>query len=156
MPPSTRAISLRVDQPRSTKRCAAAPTEVLYKISRPDGEPRWVRMHAETILDASGVPERVMGITLDITSYIAAKQELAHSRQFLLAITDNMTEGMIATDHEGTITFANAAAGRLLGRDAAELIGAPALEHFRIRRENGHLAEAERQLSAVWIDGSTR
>ena len=128
-------------------------TEVLYKISRPDGEPRWVRMHAETTLDANGAPERVVGITLDITSYIAAKQELAHSRQFLLAITDNMTEGMIATNQEGTITFANAAAGRLLGRDAAEIVGAPALEHFRIRRENGHLVEAERQLSAVWSGG---
>jgi PAS domain S-box-containing protein len=128
-------------------------TEVHYKISRPDGEPRWARMHAETILDATGVPERVMGITLDITSYIAAKQELARSRQFVLAITDNMTEGMIAADLRGTITFANASAGRLLGRDAAELIGAPALEHFRSRRENGHLVEAERQLSAVWATG---
>jgi PAS domain S-box-containing protein len=130
-------------------------TEVLYKISRPDGEPRWARMHAETTLDAVGVPQRVMGITLDITPYIAAKQELAHSRQFLLAITDNMTEGMIATDEVGTITFANAAAGRLLGRDAADLIGAPALEHLRIRRENGHLIEAERQLSAVWTAGES-
>jgi PAS domain S-box-containing protein len=130
-------------------------TEVLYKISRPDGEPRWVRMHAEATLDAVGVPERVVGITLDITSYIAAKQELAHSRQFLLAITDNMTEGMIATDEEGSITFANAAAGRLLGRNAADLIGAPALEHFRIRRENGHLVEAERQLNAVWATGES-
>jgi PAS domain S-box-containing protein len=130
-------------------------TEVLYKICQPAGECRWVRMHAETALDASGTPERVVGITLDITSYIAAKQELAHSRQFLLAITDNMTEGMIATDQEGLITFANAAAGRLLGRDAAELIGAPALEHFRNRRENGHLAEAERRLSAVWAEGES-
>jgi PAS domain S-box-containing protein len=128
---------------------------VLYKICQPAGECRWVRMHAETALDANGAPERVVGITLDITSYIAAKQELAHSRQFLLAITDNMTEGMIATDQEGLITFANAAAGRLLGRDAAELIGAPALEHFRSRRENGHLVEAERRLSAVWAEGES-
>ncbi len=130
-------------------------TEVLYKISRPDGEPRWVRMHAETVLDASGAPERVVGITLDITSYIAAKQELARSRQFLLAITDNMKEGMIATDENGFITFANAAAGRLLARDPAELVGAPALEHFRTRRENAHLVEAERQLSEVWSEGQS-
>jgi PAS domain S-box-containing protein len=130
-------------------------TEVLYKINRPDGEPRWVRMHAESALDASGAPERVVGISLDVTSYIAAKQELAHSRQFLLAITDNMTEGMIATDEHGTITFANAASGRLIGLDAPELIGAPALQHFRLRRENGHLEEAERQLSAVWSAGDS-
>ncbi|HWD96152.1 MAG TPA: EAL domain-containing protein [Acidimicrobiales bacterium] len=130
-------------------------TEVLYKISRPDGEPRWARMHAESVLDARGLPERVVGITLDITSYIAAKQELAHSRQFLLAITDNMTEGMIATDESGTITFANAAAGRLLGSDATELIDGLVLEYFRVRRENGQAEDAARQLSAVWTRGDS-
>ena len=57
----------------------------------------WARTHAETKFDDHGLPERIVGITLDITAYIAAKQELTHSRQFLLAITDNMTEGMIAT-----------------------------------------------------------
>ncbi|MGA7834050.1 MAG: EAL domain-containing protein [Acidimicrobiales bacterium] len=125
-------------------------TEVIYKIRRDDGEARWARMHAEVVRDSSGQPERVVGITLDITSYIAAKQELSHSRQYLLAITDNMAEGMIATDQNGTITFANAAAGRLLGRNATDLIGSSALDSFRIRRENGHLADAEQQLRAVW------
>ena len=93
--------------------------EVLYKVRRPDGELRWARTHAETKFDDHGLPERIVGITLDITAYIAAKQELTQSRQFLLAITDNMAEGMIATDVGGMITFANAAAGRLSARDAA-------------------------------------
>jgi PAS domain S-box-containing protein len=129
--------------------------EVLYKVRRPDGELRWARTHAETKFDKRGLPERVVGITLDITAYIAAKQELSHSRQFLLAITDNMTEGMIATNVGGVITFANAAAGRLLGLAPADLIGASALEHFRVRRENGHMLDAERRLSAVWKHGES-
>lgn len=124
--------------------------EVLYKVTRPDGELRWARTHAETKFDEHGLPERVVGITLDVTAYVAAKQELSHSRQFLLAITDNMTEGMIATNVGGVITFANAAAGRLLGLAPADLIGAAALEHFRVRREEGHQIDAERRLSAVW------
>lgn len=125
-------------------------TEIIYKVRRPDGEPRWARMHAETKLDADDRPDKVVGIVLDITSYIAAKQDLHHSRQFLLAITDNMKEGMIATDVEGIITFANAAAGKLLGRKAGDLVGRRALETFKIRRENGHQKEAEEQLGAVW------
>ena len=126
-------------------------TEVIYKIRRDDGAARWARMHAEVVRDSSGQPERVVGITLDITSYIAAKQELSHSRQYLLAITDNMAEGMIATEPNGTITFANAAAGQLLGRNATDLIGSSALDSFRIRRENGHLADAEQATArAVW------
>ncbi len=128
-------------------------TEVIYKVRRDDGDERWARTHAEAELDGHGRPERVVGITLDITSYIAAKQELSHSRQFLLAITDNMTEGMIAADQCGSITFANAAAGRLLGRNVTDLIGTPVLDSFRVRRENGHLVGAEHQLSAVWTSG---
>ena len=129
---------------------ASGRAEVLYKVTRPDGELRWARTHAETKFDEHGLPERVVGITLDVTAYVAAKQELSHSRQFLLAITDNMTEGMIATNVGGVITFANAAAGRLLGLAPADLIGAAALEHFRVRRDEGHLIDAERRLSAVW------
>jgi PAS domain S-box-containing protein len=134
---------------------ARGKAEVVYRVRWPDGKLRWARTHAETKFDANGLPERVVGITLDITAYIAAKQELSHSRQFLLAITDNMTEGMMATDVSGVITFANAAAGRLLGRNPAALIGAAALEHFRVLRENGHLVDAERRLSAVWGNGES-
>jgi PAS domain S-box-containing protein len=96
-----------------------------------------------------------VGITLDITAYVEAKQELSHSRQFLLAITDNMTEGMIATNVGGVITFANAAAGRLLGLAPTDLIGASALEHFRVRPESGQQAHADGRLTAVWKNGES-
>ncbi|HEV7958990.1 MAG TPA: PAS domain S-box protein, partial [Acidimicrobiales bacterium] len=129
--------------------------EVLYKVRRPDSELRWARTHAETKFDDDGLPERVVGITLDITAYVEAKQELSHSRQFLLAITDNMTEGMIATNVGGVITFANAAAGRLLGLAPTDLIGASALEHFRVRPESGQQAHADGRLTAVWKNGES-
>ena len=58
-----------------------------------------------------------------MTATVAAEQELAHSRQFLLAITNNMAEGMIATDGQRHHDVRERGRGRLLGRDAAELVG---------------------------------
>lgn len=128
-------------------------SEVIYRVKSEGSEGRWVRTHANCDLGPDGVGKRVVGITLDITPYIKAKHDLDSSRRFLLAITDNMTEGMLATDTEGRITFANAATGRLLGRGAADLIGTGVLDSFRLRRENGHVVEAQQQLSAVWTTG---
>ena len=65
----------------------------------------------------------MVGTCQDITDQKAVQEEIEHSRQFLSAITDNMAEGMIATDREGKVTFVNAAAERLLGWEAAELLG---------------------------------
>jgi PAS domain S-box-containing protein len=59
---------------------------------------------------------------------------LAH----LTAITDGQSEGVLALDSVGVITFANPAARRLLAYDA-ELLGRRADELFTIETANGRL-----------------
>ena len=75
--------------------------EVEHRIVRPDGEVRFVRTRTETIRDSDGEPVRIVGTCQDITEQKAVQQEIEHSRQFLSAITDNMAEGMIATEQRG-------------------------------------------------------
>jgi PAS domain S-box-containing protein len=127
--------------------------EIAHRITRPDGAVRTVRLRAEAITDNEGNPERVVGTCQDVTDYIDAKVQLAQSRQFLLAITDNMAEGMIATDSDGVITFANSAAGSLLGIDPIELVGLSTKDAFRFRRNDQGESESVCPLSTVWSGG---
>jgi PAS domain S-box-containing protein len=126
--------------------------ESIHRIVAADGESRVVRMRTELVAGRDGLPERVVGVSLDVTVYVQAKQELRQSREFLLAITDNMAEGMIATDGHGVITFANAAAGKLFHLNPDDLIGRSTWDAFQLK---GDIASdtAENSLAEVWTRG---
>ncbi|HTT59081.1 MAG TPA: PAS domain-containing protein, partial [Acidimicrobiales bacterium] len=126
--------------------------EVLHHITRPSGEVRSVRLRAEAIHDEGGQPVRLLGTVQDVTEYLEAKIQLARSQQFLLAITDNMAEGLIATDGEGIITFANTAAGSLLHSSALDLMGRSTDEAF-VFRQDGAVQGVDSPLAKVWRDG---
>jgi PAS domain S-box-containing protein len=130
--------------------------EVEHRIVRPDGRTRHVRKHTEATYDSEGKPTRVIGASIDITDQKAVEQEIEHSRQFLSAITDNMAEGMVATDAKGIVTYANAAAGRLLGWDATDLMGRSAHAMYHFQRADGTPYPAEEcPLNKLWEHGGT-
>ncbi len=54
--------------------------------------------------------------------------ELSRAHRHLRALLDCVGEGVLGVDGDGTVTFANAAAGSLLGRDPADLVGARAAD----------------------------
>ncbi|MGB7104079.1 MAG: EAL domain-containing protein, partial [Acidimicrobiales bacterium] len=135
---------------------ATGSAELIHRIVAYDGENRVVRMRTELVAGKDGLPERIVGVSLDVSIYILAKQELNQSRQFLLAITNNMAEGMIATDGEGVITFANAAAGKLFRLDPSDLVGRQTHDAFQLK---GNAApsteEAGCPLKKVWAEGQS-
>ena len=131
-PEDRRIVEQAIDKARGK-----GTTEVEHCIVRPDGEVRFVRTRSQAISDSDASPVRVVGTCQDITDQKAAEQEIEHSRQFLSAITDNMVEGMIASDSKGVVTFVNAAAARLLGWEAADLVGEPAHASYHFRGLTG-------------------
>jgi PAS domain S-box-containing protein len=130
--------------------------ELEHRIVRPDGEIRFVRKHTKAVLDSGGKAVRVVGTCQDITDQKAGEREIEHSRQLMAAITDNMAEGMIAVDAEGTIAFVNAAAERLLGWEPDGLLGksAHAACHFRHADGSPYPLE-ECPLGSVWQGDKT-
>jgi PAS domain S-box-containing protein len=130
--------------------------ESVARIERPDGKFRYVRMRAEIATTCPSATERVIGTSLDITDHVAAKQQLAESRQYLLAITNNMAEGMIATDAEGVITFANRAAGKLVALEPSQLVGSATGSTFRFKSaEHTENGDAICPLRRVWEGGES-
>jgi len=135
---------------------ASGAAEVEHRIVRPYGEVRFVRTCTETIRDSDGEPARIVGTCQDITEQKAVQEEIEHSRQFLSAITDNMAEGMIATEREGKVTFVNAAAERLLGWEAGEMLGKFAHATYHSQRADGSPYPVEDcPLRRVWECGET-
>jgi PAS domain S-box-containing protein len=129
--------------------------EIVHRVRRDDGGVRRVKMRCELRRDASNAPERVVGISLDATDYIAAQQQLDHSQQFLVAITNNMTEGMIATDDAGVVIFANDAAARLLDLEVSSIVGHPTADSMRYQTKAPLDDPASCPLSRVWSSGET-
>jgi PAS domain S-box-containing protein len=66
-----------------------------------------------------------IGLIRDITLRIQAEEDAAKSRDRLNSLVDNLFEGLVVTDGEGSIRFVNPAACRLLGREKSRLLGAP-------------------------------
>ena len=129
-------------------------TEVEHRIVRPDGDVRFVRTSTEAVGGGNGSSVRIVGTCQDITGQKAAEQEMEHSRHFLSAITDNMAEGMIATDNEGKVTFVNAAAERLLGWKAADLLGKSAHDSYHFQWPDGTpYLEEDCPFREVWERG---
>jgi PAS domain S-box-containing protein len=135
---------------------AQGSAELVHRIAADDGENRVVRMKTELVAGKDGLPERIVGVSLDVTIHVQAKQELRQSREFLLAITDNMAEGMIATDDAGIITFANAAAGKLFHLDPGSLIGRSTCESFQLKSAGMRSPDSvECPLADVWTHGKS-
>ena len=144
------AVQMAIDET-----LAHGSAESIHRIVAADGESRVVRMRTELVAGKDGLPERVVGVSLDVTTYVQAKQELRQSREFLLAITDNMAEGMIATDGKGVITFANAAAGKLFHLDPDSLIGRTTCDAFQLKGGVARADSSECPLAEVWTRGKS-
>jgi PAS domain S-box-containing protein len=125
-----------------------------HRIVGRDGVGHVVRSKTEAINGKDGRTERIVGVSLDVTVHSNARKELDESRLFLLAITDNMAEGMIATDCEGVVTFANAAASRLFHLSTIEMIGHMVRDVFRFQGDPDETtSDPPCPLGRVWSDG---
>jgi PAS domain S-box-containing protein len=79
-----------------------------------------LRSSAKASLEPSGKPERMTGVSIDITERNRIEEELRESEARYRGIFNGALEGMFRTSLQGKITVANPAAARILGYDSAE------------------------------------
>ena len=91
------------------------------KVEFHDGSERWMQMHYLPYRSPDGRIAGVVSHGLDVTERRNTEEEL----RFQAILLSNIRDSVIATDLNGTITFANQAACQLLGRPRCELLGRP-------------------------------
>jgi hypothetical protein len=88
-----------------------------------DGEHRLIRWSNTALEDSTGAVRYVIGTGIDITDRKLAKAALLESQERLRAILDAAIDAIIAIDARGTVDTFNAAAERMFGYRADEVIG---------------------------------
>ncbi|HZZ94114.1 MAG TPA: PAS domain S-box protein [Usitatibacter sp.] len=101
---------------RSMLRC-----EFRARADRPEW--RWFEARGEPVFDANGKAIRFYGVCADVTS----RKRQEHMLEHFAAVVDCAQDVIISKTLDGTVTSWNAAATRLFGYGAEEMIGRPIL-----------------------------
>ncbi|MDR3458737.1 MAG: PAS domain S-box protein [Verrucomicrobiae bacterium] len=81
--------------------------DIEYRIVRPDGQVRWIRVRGFPVRDAAGQLVRHIGIVTDITERKLAEEELHWKTAFLEAQVDSSADGILVVDNQGKILLQN-------------------------------------------------
>jgi PAS domain S-box-containing protein len=104
---------------------------------RKDGSIFPAHVRNALVVDADGEPSGMIGVSLDITTTIAAEDSLRDARNHLAAVTDSMGEGLLVLDSAGRVTLMNEAAETMLGWTLAGLRGRVMHDLVHYRRPDG-------------------
>jgi PAS domain S-box-containing protein len=97
--------------------------QIEYRIRRETGD--WIVVEDEGALvrDASGAPERIVGVVADVTARHAAEVALRESEARARAILDAVPDGIVTLGEDGRIESMNPGAERILGSTASDGVG---------------------------------
>ena len=91
------------------------PFETEYRLVQPDGTERNMLVRGELVRDAAGRPERVIGVSLDVTDRVRAEEEVRASQRLLQRVLDTLPLGVMVVDRAGNTVLSNPASSRIWG-----------------------------------------
>jgi len=94
--------------------------DIAYRITRADGEVRWVSERGAGIYGADGKLQAIQGFVTDITRQREDEQALREAESRYRSIFENSIEGMFQSAPEGRYIAANPALARIYGYDSPE------------------------------------
>jgi PAS domain S-box-containing protein len=101
--------------------------DIEYRFQRPGGGWGWMRGRTFPVRDELGAVRLIAGIASDISAEREAQEELRGSNEFKSALLDASPAIIVGLDEKGSVTLWNAAAERILGWSAAEVVGGQTL-----------------------------
>ncbi len=96
---------------------------VTYRVRHLDGSWRWHTTNASPTVNDAGVVTGFVGLARDITEFKRIEEALRESEAQLRGIAESAQDAIIMMDPQGTISFWNPAAERILGYRAQEAVG---------------------------------
>jgi len=109
---------------RRKAECGDGPLlEYEYRMVRPDGDVRWIRVRSFGIENEAGRVYRIAGIAEDITEQKQMANALQTREEKLRQIIDQSVDGIVLTDSAGRIVVWNAGQERIAGIMRDEALG---------------------------------
>jgi PAS domain S-box-containing protein len=93
------------------------------EVRRRDGSSLPAQVRTSVLTDLDGQPAGAVTVGVDVSGQVRAERELRDARDYLLAITDSMAEGVLTLDPEGRMITINRVGERLLGWAQEDLDG---------------------------------
>src|SRR4051812_42004486 len=144
---------------------------VELRITRPDGDERWLRAHLSPV---GARPAGYVGAVEDVTDEVHARRELAAREAELRMLAENSSDFLSRHAPDGTFRYASPACRRLLGREPTQLVGRRGIDivlpedrravaeaarrgagtvTYRVRRTDGAIVWFESTLRPLDVDG---
>jgi PAS domain S-box-containing protein len=100
------------------------PLDIQYRMIRPDGRTIWVHDRGTLVISRDGQPQRVDGITQDVTMLREAENKAKEVELRYRTIVENQLELICRYKPDLTLIFCNEAYAELYGKTPAQVIGA--------------------------------
>ena len=115
--------------------CLKSGTEYksLYRISRADGTVAWMEEWGNLVRGPDGRPQRLSGISIDVTERKRAEEELRRTSTLLQAVADGISDVVYVKDQDGRYIFCNKTASKHVSLPAEEVLGKTADELFDVQ-----------------------
>jgi PAS domain S-box-containing protein len=97
--------------------------EVDYRVVRPDGRVIWIADRGRVVRGSEGRPERILGISMNLTRRKEAEDALRESEERFRTLADNMPGILARYDRDLQHVFVNLEARTALGLSAEALLG---------------------------------
>jgi PAS domain S-box-containing protein len=108
-----------------------------FDVRRKDSTAFTALVQISAYTDDNGNPAGLLGTSMDLSEHIDLEEQLRAARDYMLAVTDSIGEGVFTLDEEGRLVLMNHAAQEILGWRREELLGRAFHDVVQYRRSDG-------------------
>ena len=125
---------LRAEDRQTARRELHAPTVVgevgsmTYEVERADGTKIWLETTTRPVLDDEGQLEVYVSASRDVTTRKLAEDQLFREKELAQVTLKSIGDGVVTTDADGRVSYANPVAQRLAGKSRRELVSRDLVE----------------------------
>jgi PAS domain S-box-containing protein len=97
--------------------------EIVFRLRRRDGKYRWILTRGSPRYLPDGIFTGFIGTAIDITDRKIAEDTLKESEELYKGVVQSLTEGLIITDINNKVLYANIRMSEITGYEIGEMIG---------------------------------